>query len=281
MEGINQIFADITLGLKDASQLVSLIFLCVILYFGLLWIFISVWVYNDAKKRYDSKWTPILFGVSVFVLNIPMLVFYYAVRPDMTFEEFDDWEAGGVNVPIVNFMGKEGVEMSLELRVNPKKLGTTPNKDAMSVEIGWDNQNEKFRLIDRQELLKEILAEDKDNNNNKQDLKVENQSADVFLQTDKLQPAQQIVDFPKNNPDETVQAVDDKFTSVKSRENIVNRFRNISGSVKKTVFFAKDRLSRLKPNVTIKIKDNNLPKESNNKEDKKQHNKSKKKKRRR
>lgn len=129
----------------------------ILIYLMSLWFVISVWVYFDARKRYESSITAFLFALLTFFLNFPLLIFYFAVRPDITFEDFDDWEAGGVNVPIVNFMGKQGIEMSLELRVNPKKLRDSHKSPDMNVEIGWDNNDEKFRLIDRDELAEEIL----------------------------------------------------------------------------------------------------------------------------
>lgn len=135
------------------------VFAIILLYIILLWLVISIWVFIDARKRYDNDMTPVLFGFLVFFLNFPMLIFYFAVRPEIRFDDFDDWEAGGVNVPIVNFMGKDGIEMSFELRVNPKKIGYTEKKNDMVVEIGWDKQDERFRLIDREELANQIIAE--------------------------------------------------------------------------------------------------------------------------
>jgi hypothetical protein len=119
-----------------------------------------MWVYSDSRKRYDSVMTSILFGILSFLLGPPMLIFYIVVRPDIRFEDFDDWEAGGVNVPIVNFMGKEGIEMSFELRINPRRLKTDKGPTDMSLEIGWDNVDEKFKLIDKQALAQEIIGEE-------------------------------------------------------------------------------------------------------------------------
>lgn len=126
-----------------------------------LWVVISIWVYYDANKRYDNNLTSMLFAFLVFFLNFPMLIFYFAVRPDIIFEDFDDWEAGGVNVPIVNFMGKQGIEMSFELRINPKRLRDSQKRPDMNIQIGWDNDDEKFKLIDRDELAKEIIESEK------------------------------------------------------------------------------------------------------------------------
>ncbi len=132
-----------------------------LIYLFALWFVISIWVYFDALKRYDSQVTAFLFALLVLLLNFPMLIFYFAIRPDITFEDFDDWEAGGVNVPIVNFMGKQGIEMSFELRINPKKLRDTNKSPDMNIEIGWDKEDERFRLIDREELARQILEDEK------------------------------------------------------------------------------------------------------------------------
>lgn len=133
----------------------------ILIYLFALWVVISIWVYFDAQKRYDSQITAFLFALLVLLLNFPMLIFYFAIRPDITFEDFDDWEAGGVNVPIVNFMGKQGIEMSFELRINPKKLRDINKSPDMNIEIGWDKEDERFRLIDREELARHILEDER------------------------------------------------------------------------------------------------------------------------
>jgi len=139
----------------------NLIGLMIILYFVSIWFVISLWIYNDARKRYESIITSILFSILTFLLGPPMLIFYVIVRPDLRFEDFDDWEAGGVNVPIVNFIGKEGIEMSLELRINPKRISQEKKEADMRLEIGWDNEDEKFKLINREELGSPVVAESK------------------------------------------------------------------------------------------------------------------------
>jgi hypothetical protein len=154
-----QLITDIVEGNSEINW--SLIIILIGLYFISLWLVISIWVYYDAHKRYEGYVTPVLFGFLVFFLNFPMLIFYFTVRPDLTFEEFDDWEAGGVNVPIVNFMGKDGIEMSFEMRINPRRLRDEEKPD-MNIEIGWDNDNEKFRLIDKDEIVKKVIEKDDD-----------------------------------------------------------------------------------------------------------------------
>ncbi|HEX9805137.1 MAG TPA: hypothetical protein VGA67_05640 [Candidatus Dojkabacteria bacterium] len=126
-----------------------------------LWVVVSIWVFFDAKKRYESEVTAALFALLVFFLNFPILIFYFAVRPDITFEDFDDWEAGGVNVPIVNFMGKDGIEMSFELRVHPKRLRDSDKSPDMNIQIGWDNKEEKFKMIDREQMAHELMEVEK------------------------------------------------------------------------------------------------------------------------
>ena len=144
------------LNLNEEIPFQSIFFL-IVFYILMLWLVISVWVFFDARKRYDADITAFLFGILVLFLNVPMLVFYFAVRPEIRFEDFDDWETGGVNVPIVNFMGTEGIEMSLELRINPKRVQESKKKHDMSVQIGWDKEDEKFKLINKDDLVEQVM----------------------------------------------------------------------------------------------------------------------------
>src|SRR6185369_12606874 len=91
------------------------IFIFVIIYLLVLWFLICFWVYNDAKKRYKATHLALIFFLLTLVLNFPALIFYLIIRPENddehVFYMHSDEEAssnlGGVNVPIVNFIGED------------------------------------------------------------------------------------------------------------------------------------------------------------------------------
>lgn len=122
------------------------IFFYVVLYLCSLWLLFAIWVYFDAKKRFEGNLLPALLAFVVFVLNFPALMFYLIIRP----EDEDDFmfvdpaghhhARGGVDVPLVNFVGKQGeVELSLYMKVSKSKpthdedmkinIDFTPNSD--------------------------------------------------------------------------------------------------------------------------------------------------------
>lgn len=113
-------------------------------YIIILWLIISVWVGMDAWKRYGNKRLATLFCVLTFLLNFPMLILYFIIRPEERFDDLEEWNAGGVNVPIVNFTGKDGVEMMLELKIHPSKLAQAPSD--MKIDVSWESPKEQLNL---------------------------------------------------------------------------------------------------------------------------------------
>lgn len=114
-------------------------------YVLLLWVVIAVWVGVDAKKRFNSNKFSFLFFFLVLILNFPMLIFYFIVRPDEQFEGYEEWEAGGVHVPMVNFTGKDGVEMVIELKLKPSRINPNIQED-MKVDVSWESPQENMKL---------------------------------------------------------------------------------------------------------------------------------------
>ncbi|MBD3280885.1 hypothetical protein GF389_05180 [Candidatus Dojkabacteria bacterium] len=117
-----------------------------------LWLVISVWVGTDAWKRYENKYLAILFFFLTFLLNFPILIFYFIVRPETKFEDYDEWEVGGVNVPMVNFVGKKGVDMVLQLKINPSKI--VPNDNDMKIDVSWESNKDEMKLATSQNMHK-------------------------------------------------------------------------------------------------------------------------------
>ncbi|MEP7103495.1 MAG: hypothetical protein ABI721_02170 [Candidatus Dojkabacteria bacterium] len=124
------------------------ILLFVGLYLATLWVLICLWVYMDARKRYKSKQLGIIFFLLVFILNFPALLFYIIIRPEVEDEhvffmhsEDSTQDLGGVNVPIVNFIGEDGFKISLQLKVaNPKA-----EKDSnLNIDLDWKSNDENM-----------------------------------------------------------------------------------------------------------------------------------------
>jgi len=125
----------------DYSIIIPLIFL----YLFSLWLIVSIWVYYDARKRYAKKMMAISMAMLNFILQFPFLFVYLLVRPP-DLEESEEWIEGGVNVPIINFTGNEGVVMSLELRINPKAVADAKTPE-MKIDVSFDSEDEKKQLI--------------------------------------------------------------------------------------------------------------------------------------
>lgn len=124
-----------------------------------MWLMFCLWVFFDARKRYHSVWTALLFGVLVFVFTFPALIFYLVIRPEETLVDHAAYfsEPGGVNVPIVNFMGSDGeVEMAINLQVykQPESMAD------MKVRVDWDSQKPHMQVQQHSEPMSVITEED-------------------------------------------------------------------------------------------------------------------------
>ena len=132
---------DLILDLIDFNEGIDYSFVSriVVLYLVVLWIFVSVWVFNDAKYRFGSKFVAFLFSILNFFLSFPFLLIYLLVRPSHRDEWDDALESGGINIPVANFVGKEGVTISFNLKINSKKI-LDENSD-YKLDISLDNED--------------------------------------------------------------------------------------------------------------------------------------------
>jgi len=124
----------------------STVLVGVALYLGLLWALFSFWVYVDAKKRYQKTVIAVVFFIVVLVFNFPALVFYLITRPedenDYVLLPSEHLNNKGINVPIVNFVGKDGkVNLSFELKINNPEF---VNNSDMAINIDWKSQKPQF-----------------------------------------------------------------------------------------------------------------------------------------
>ena len=135
----------------------SKIFLFVLIYLAVLWLMFSLWVFVDAQKRYKKSWIAVLMFLLVFLLNFPLLIFYLIIRPEKEDEnvmylQTGESEFSGVDVPVVNFTGENGVEMSLVIKFN--KPSAVTNQD-MKVNVDWVSSNPEFVKVVKKEEVKE------------------------------------------------------------------------------------------------------------------------------
>ena len=135
------------LNLIQTNQNVDYSFIIplVIGYVVLFWVIVSVWVYFDATKRFKGKKMPIWIAIGNFVFQLPFLLLYLLFRPiDEEFAEMGG--QGGVNVPIVNFIGKDGIAMSLELKINHNVL-MPENASEMKIDVSFNSQDTNKTLV--------------------------------------------------------------------------------------------------------------------------------------
>lgn len=149
----------------DFTVLIPIIFL----YLAIFWLIVSVWVFMDSKSRLKSKKKGIALAILNFIFGIPFLLLYILARPFDDSEillDLKDDEAehaknaayGGLNVPVVNFMGKDGVVMSLEIKINPKSMDAV-NDSEMKIDVSFDSKDESKKIIESNEVLSEKIEE--------------------------------------------------------------------------------------------------------------------------
>ena len=142
--------ANILLDLLKFNESINYtsIITMIVLYLVFFWGAISVWVFVDARKRVRNRLLPFLLALINFLLLPPFLILYILLRPELK-EEYSDFVDGGVNIPIVNFMGKDRqVALSFELRINSRELAAK-NDTEMKIDINFDsNDPEKILAVE-------------------------------------------------------------------------------------------------------------------------------------
>ena len=135
------------LSFIQANQNVNYSFVIplIIGYIIVFWVIVSVWLYHDAKKRFKGRKMPALIALANFIFQVPFLLLYLLFRP--ADEEYSElYSQGGVNVPIVNFLGKNGIAMSLELKINNNSL-MPENASEMKIDVSFDSQDQNKMLV--------------------------------------------------------------------------------------------------------------------------------------
>lgn len=141
-------FADVIIGIVDLNEKINYntVLVCLMIYVIIFWGAVSWWVYKDSRERYVTSYVPMLIAILNYLLGIPFLILYLLVRP-IPKDELEEWQEGGVNVPIVNFKGENGIEMSFELRIHPKKLAGDSSAAEMKVDVSFESDDSDKQVV--------------------------------------------------------------------------------------------------------------------------------------
>jgi hypothetical protein len=132
----------------------------VILYVLAFWVIVSIWVFLDSKLRYGSRKKALLLAILNQIFGLPFLLLYILARPFIPEEQSGDHlsavENGGVNVPIVNFTGKDGVVMSLQLSINSPTLVSNTQNSEMTIDVSFNSTDADKVLVEKTQKPKEL-----------------------------------------------------------------------------------------------------------------------------
>jgi len=150
---------DFLLSILETNINYNSIIVIILIYIVLLWVMLSLWVAMDAKRRYNKMLMGVIFFFVVLVLNIPALVFYLIVRPEreednILYLHSDDAALGGVNVPIVNFTGKDGFVVSLQLKIGNTNADNQTASN-MNINVDWQSNDPEMKVSQVAEQKKE------------------------------------------------------------------------------------------------------------------------------
>lgn len=146
----------------DQVQIGHIIFAS-FLYLVILWSLIPIWVYLDAKKRYDNPRIAKLIFFLILPLNIPGFIIYIIIRPDdvIDFPNSQIESEDLVNVPIVKFLNnKNDFVMSFDLRINGGIINPKDRAD-LNMQVSIDSGKETIVLKHAENTTKNV--EEKNN----------------------------------------------------------------------------------------------------------------------
>jgi hypothetical protein len=122
-------------------------------YILLFWLIVSIWVYTDTKKRISKRRYRILFFLLNLIFGLPFLLLYLLARPYDNEESEQVAGVGGINVPIVNFVGKDGILIALELKMSPGTFSpeSVQNRDNTRLKVDVSLNTEDDNSIEIKE----------------------------------------------------------------------------------------------------------------------------------
>ncbi len=136
----------------------------VVVYLVLLWVFVSVWVFNDAKSRFNNLLVAAILALLNLVLSFPLLLIYLLIRPSHR-DEWDDSPEGGINIPVANFTGKDGVVISLQLKIDTKRILDEKIDYNLDVALNKENEEPTIGKIEISAQDGAVVSVDKQNDN--------------------------------------------------------------------------------------------------------------------
>ncbi len=120
-----------------------------IIYVLVFWLIVSGWVGYDANKRFNSRWKAYGFAILNLFFGLPFTILYMLTKPIEEINENDyeeEQDKGGINIPVINFVGKDGVVMALELKINSPKLATEKTPE-MKIDVSFNPQEDEHLKI--------------------------------------------------------------------------------------------------------------------------------------
>jgi hypothetical protein len=140
--------SEILVGFLQLNENVNYNFIipALLIYIFFFWIIVSVWVFYDAKKRFQNKRTAMLIAVGNVLFMLPFLLLYLLFRP-IEEDYLGEVQQGGLNVPIINFVGEDGVAMTLELKINNHKIMPV-NSSEMKVDVSFDSKDDNKKILE-------------------------------------------------------------------------------------------------------------------------------------
>jgi hypothetical protein len=140
--------SEILVGFLQLNENVNYNFIipAIFSYIFLFWVIVSIWVFYDAKKRFVNKRTAMLIALGNIFFMLPFLLLYLLFRP-IEEDYIGEPQQGGLNVPIINFIGEDGVAMTLELKINNHKIMPV-NSSEMKVDVSFDSNDENKKILE-------------------------------------------------------------------------------------------------------------------------------------
>jgi len=111
-------------------------------YFFIIWFIVCIWVFSDARRRYENTIHSVLFFLFTLLFGPPALIFYIMIRPEHTLEEdylINLALSGERELKPIYFDGEHGFDIAINLSVQPKTEASDNHK--MNMSIQWMPQS--------------------------------------------------------------------------------------------------------------------------------------------
>lgn len=106
------------------------VFFVIFMYLMVLWVVVSLWVVHNASKRYRQKYVAWAWGIGVMILNVPLLILYFIVRPEELWLQTPDGQHSHIpaDIPLANLVDDQGrINMTVNISFIPSDHSFTAN----------------------------------------------------------------------------------------------------------------------------------------------------------